>query len=141
MYFNGYNVPEEIKIRVLAIMKRFTITGLCDGMYIANVIAHQNGMGDGLGFFNGEIHQISMQTAEFLINAYGSNIAKNEKTELFEILNTGKIDRQKAKKGINSYIKRLKEEKTKEYAAWGESARFSYLNNSIKTAYNTIAEL
>ena len=45
--FEGHDVPEYVKKRAILILKRFTIFGLCDGMYIANTIAYENGTGDG----------------------------------------------------------------------------------------------
>ena len=49
--FDGYDVPENVKTRAKNIMRRFTINGLCDGMYIANCIGMDNGTGDGKGHF------------------------------------------------------------------------------------------
>lgn len=52
--FEGYDVPSRLKETAISIMRRFTITGECDGMYICNVIAAESGIGDGEGHFTGD---------------------------------------------------------------------------------------
>ena len=65
-YFEGHDVPRKIKEITINIMRRFTIYGLCDGMYISNVIAYETGLGDGESHFtNGEgcwnMHKIAQK--------------------------------------------------------------------------------
>lgn len=46
------NVPEALKTAALRIVHAYAIGGICDPMYIANVIAKELGMGDGLSNFD-----------------------------------------------------------------------------------------
>lgn len=50
-FFEGCDVPVQLKKTAICIMRRFTILGICDGMYICNVIAFESGFGDGKGAF------------------------------------------------------------------------------------------
>ena len=136
-YFNGYNVPDKIKNTAIAIMKRFIIEGLCDGMYICNVIAHQNGFGDGEGhFFETDKPIDAESTAEYLMHSYSSCIYKDEKEALKNILLTGSIDRNEAYTGIKSQIRRMKEE-----LRTCDDFRQGYINRRIVLAKNTILAL
>lgn len=47
-----YNVPEGIRTAAEHICGSYGIRGICDPMYIANVIAHYTGMGDGKSHFS-----------------------------------------------------------------------------------------
>lgn len=47
-----YNVPDDLKRLSTRICRSYGIRGLCDPMYIANVIAVELGLGDGLSNFN-----------------------------------------------------------------------------------------
>lgn len=49
--FEGYNVPEKIKTASIAICRSCGIRGICDPMYIANIIAMSLGLGDGKSNF------------------------------------------------------------------------------------------
>ena len=103
-YFEGYKVPKDLKEKTILIMKRFSISGICDGMYICNAIANICGIGDGNGHFtNGSILK-PRESAEFLQCAYGCNIHKDEIPELIAILKTGILDMQKTSSGIKRYI-------------------------------------
>ena len=110
LQFKGYQVPERLKDTAIAIMQRFTIYGICDGMYICNKIAHTCGIGDGNGIFTGdditEIHRV----AEALQSAYGCNICKSDIEELEDIITTGKLNKEKAKRGIKKYISNCRKE-------------------------------
>lgn len=135
-YFEGYNVPRKIKEITINIMRRFTIYGLCDGMYISNVIAYETGLGDGEGHFtDGEgcwnIHKI----AQKLKSAYGCNIDSSDLEELEGIL-SGSFDEKKCKHGIQAFIKdRYEERKT------CDSWRKDYVSCCIKEANLTLQEL
>lgn len=43
----SYGVPDDIKNAALRICQAYGIRGICDPMYIANVIAKETGRGDG----------------------------------------------------------------------------------------------
>ena len=107
--FNGYEVPEKLKAVAIAIMKRFVLTGVCDGMYIANVLAEESGMGDGQSHFNGRNLEISPSAADFLMGAYRSNIDSRE--DLDEIIRTGALSADKMRNGLQGLLKELKAEK------------------------------
>jgi len=82
--------PKEILDKAKAIAKRFSINGICDEMYISNVIARCNGLGDGESHFNGKTEIIlPKQTAKEIQQAYGCNIYKEDIKELEEILKGG----------------------------------------------------
>ena len=49
--FDGSNVPTDIRRVSERICSAYGIAGLCDPMYIANVIAKETGRGDGSGKF------------------------------------------------------------------------------------------
>lgn len=135
-FFEEYNVPEKIKEMAINIMRRFTIYGLCDGMYISNVIALETGLGDGEGHFvDGEgvwnVHKI----AQRLKNAYGCNINHSNLQELEEIL-SGTFDVRKCKQGIQSFIRERYEE-MRSCSPW----RKDYLLQCIREANLTLQEL
>ncbi len=112
-YFDGYKVPEGLKQTVTNICTRFAISGECDPMYIANVIANLNGFGDGKGHFTGKGHINPTKTAERIQWAYGCNIMDNEKNELEDIISIGVIDKSKAMRGLKAFRQRtLQEMKT-----------------------------
>lgn len=134
--FAGYDVPEAIKQRATSISKRFAISGVCDPMYISNVIAYTAGSGDGNGHFTSDTISNCKDIAERLQSAYGCNIQKSDIHELQCILETGSIDRQKATDGMNAFIKRLETEK-KTCDEW----RVDYCNREIDTLKANIAEL
>lgn len=56
--FDGHKVPTALKEMVEKILKTWTIRGLCDGMYIANVIANESGTGDGMSHFEADAWHI-----------------------------------------------------------------------------------
>lgn len=102
--FDGYDVPENIRKRVALIMKRFCIIGLCDGMYIANCIAYDNGTGDGCGHFQeGEITEVE-KIAKFLMGAYSSNIFPCDKETLEDIIANGELQKESMISGLKSAI-------------------------------------
>lgn len=39
--FKGYEVPDNLKLASMSICNRYDIKGICDPMYIANVIAKE----------------------------------------------------------------------------------------------------
>lgn len=109
-YFGGYTVPDELKRTVTAICTRFAISGECDPMYIANLIAHRNGFGDGCGRFE-SVGTIDLEsTAEHIQRAYGCNITPNEKPELADIISTGTINKETAIKGLAAFGRRIRHE-------------------------------
>lgn len=134
--FAGYSVPERIRRTAIAIMQRFTITGLCDGMYIANVIAYNCNIGDGAGNFYGDDISKPEEAAKELQSAYGCNIFKKDIGELEEIIRNGYLDMEKAKTGISEYIAFCKEEK-RTCDQW----RMKYLDRCIQFALDVLQNL
>ena len=136
--FEGYAVPEKLKRMAVTIMKRFVITGICDGMYICNVIANQNMMGDGAGHFNGEDHVIDRKTREFLSTAYSSNIRSDEtdQKDLDEILRFGSLNSYRMHKGLTKKLATLRAEKKK-----CDIYRKEYIARQINFAKATLAEI
>jgi len=74
--FKGYNVPTNIRNISEGICKEFNIKGICDPMYISNVIAVELNLGDGCGNFNNNIPNLDNvnKLAERLRFSYGCNI-------------------------------------------------------------------
>ncbi len=104
------NVPEEIKKRVEAITKRYIINGICDPMYIANIIANRTGCGDGMGEFTSVPEFTTEQcetVATALRNAYGCNIFDEDLEELTGILKTGKLSAVRSIEGLYRFINKL----------------------------------
>lgn len=89
--FDGHEVPAALKEMVEEILKTWTIRGLCDGMYIANVIANESGTGDGMSHFD-EDAGIRIpepeRIAARLQYAYNSIIPKLDLPELIRILSS-----------------------------------------------------
>lgn len=104
VFFEGYKIPERIKNTTIAIMQRFSINGLCDGMYISNVIAHTCGIGDGQGNFTSDEITDFEKIAVNLQSVYGCNIFKKDTRELESILETGTLNKSQAIIGLNEYI-------------------------------------
>lgn len=133
-YFENYEVPERLKNTAIAIMKRFTIYGICDGMYICNTIAFNGGIGDGNGIFTGSSISNIPQIARKLQSAYGCNIFKEDLKELENILESGELDKTTATSGINAYISKCKKEIESNKDSW----RIDYLNRCIAEATETL---
>ena len=125
-------VPANLRKIVAAIMRRFTICGLTDGMFIANRIARVDGTGNGGGEFTTGIVTHQEQVAEALRAAYGQNIEEEDLPELCEILRTGKIDPESSLTGLRRYIQKCKAE-----MAECDLVREHYLKNQIKAARDT----
>lgn len=53
--FKGSNVPDDIRRLSERLCVSYGIRGICDPMYIANVIARELGLGDGMGNFHERI--------------------------------------------------------------------------------------
>lgn len=136
VFFERYKVPERIKKTAIAIMQRFTITGVCDGMYISNVIAHTCGIGDGQGNFTRDEITNFKEIATNLQFAYSCNIFKKDIRELETILETGMLNKSQAVIGLNEYIAVCQSEK-KTCDEW----RIEHLERCINEAKETIQEL
>ena len=128
-------VPKKIDDDAKAIVKRFSIKGLCDHMYICNTIAYENGMGNGCGEFNDADNEISYKTAEFIQHAYSSLIKPEDMEELFEILSTGTINPEKAKVGIKKQMQGFLNE-----MKYCDEWRVKYLQTCYDTAQATLLE-
>lgn len=132
--FEGYDVPENIRKRVSLIMRRFTITGLCDGMYIANCIAYDNGTGDGKGHFQeGEITEVS-KIVNFLMGAYGCNIFPCDKETLEDIIANGTLPKDSMISGLKSAIQIRKNRIDTISDSW----RKEFLHGEINVIKDTI---
>ena len=110
--------------------------GICDGMYICNLIARINGFGDGCGIFTGDEIVNPLQTAEELQACYGYNIYREDIEELAEILVTGRLNDSLARNGILRFI-RDKRKEQKNCETW----RRLYLDKKIAAAQKTLSEL
>lgn len=105
--------PVVLKKISSLIRHRFCINGLCDAMYICNVLAYEFGMGDGESHFTSDAIPENAnyeKAAKYLQNAYGCNIAKSEISELSDIIRTGKIDLDLAIDGLGRFLKERKQE-------------------------------
>ena len=136
-YFNKYNVPERLKEITACIMKRFTINGLCDAMYICNVIAQENEIGDGMNNFHSDIISYPERAARCLRNAYGCNIFDEDLAELTEIIRNGMLNKEKAEAGIRKYIQKYMDEQK----ACKDDWRKEYLSHHIMAAKETLQML
>lgn len=135
-YYEGYDVPQNIKEISSNICKRFAITGICDPMYISNVIGVTSNIGDGKGNFHDDNITNIQEIAERLQSAYGCNILKSEIPELIEIIETGNINLNLAIPGIENFIERIEEEK-RHCDEW----RIDYLNRVISSLNEALQEL
>lgn len=108
--FEGYNVPKNIKRISKEICKRFAIFGICDPMYISNVIAAGSNIGNGQGDFTGDKVINSKEIAERIQSCYGCNILQDETKEIEFCLTNGFMDHEKAVIGLKSFIKRINTE-------------------------------
>lgn len=79
--FSKYDVPEKLKQIAALIMFRFNMEGICDGMYLCNVMAHQSGSGDGCCSFTSDYVDHSV-AADVIFEAYKTNVSLDEKEEL-----------------------------------------------------------
>lgn len=129
--------PKEISDRAKAIMKRFIISGSCDEMYISNVIAHNNGLGDGESHFNGKTEIVApKQTAKAIQGAYGCNIEEEEIDELENIILNGVLERDATLKGIKNFIDRTQKERKGTNDQWYRE----YLAKKIVEAKEVLEE-
>jgi hypothetical protein len=102
-----YNVPFFIRQLASRICDVFAINGVCDPMYISNIVARRTGCGNGNNEFTyecsgNELYERQMkrlndnhvnEICSDLMGAYGCNIYKAGKSKdiLLEILNTGTV--------------------------------------------------
>jgi hypothetical protein len=130
--FKGYDVPDRIKRIATAICERFIIGGVCDPMYIANIIAHQNGGGDGMGNFSQTDFEINeLETAKTIQGRYGHNVTPEDLPELARmILFDGEIEPKAACKGLAAFTGRLRAESAQSNDQW----RKDYLSQQILLA-------
>ena len=135
--FAGYDVPEQLKVRASAVAERFSLTGICDPMYVANMIAFKNGLGDGCGHFTEwEEPCCPDETAEELIGAYGCNMFPEEKGELAEIIRTGEIDPALYEKGLRRFMKECRR-----IGAAGDKWRREYMRGCIARSRRKLKRL
>lgn len=137
-YFEGYTVPDNIKQIASNIIRRFIITGSADGMYIANVIGNVGNCGDGCGnFTSGDVKNYD-QIAAALINAYGCNIEKFERSELELMIRTAKLYKTAAEKGLKRYIMKCRTEYARPTT---DDLEKDYLSRCVHNAADVIDEI
>lgn len=114
MQGNEVSVPLHLIESASLISFRWNINGICDGMYIANVIAHARDEGDGESHFtfegpsefvkdnNGEMVDSAEKAAQHLIQAYGCNIPKEDRPELIRIIKERNLDLEQSMHGMQS---------------------------------------
>lgn len=81
--FKGYCVPQSIRTTSEGICKEFNIKGICDPMYISNIIAKELGVGDGCSNFTDKdpaLEKIELLSKR-LMSSYGCNITDLSKLE------------------------------------------------------------
>lgn len=102
--FKPYRIPKKIKNISVKICTRFLLSGVCDPMYIANLIGVENKIGDGKGHFISDYISNPELLAMVIQTAYSDNILSNDIPELVEIIKTGTFDNKKASKAIENKI-------------------------------------
>lgn len=109
-YLEG--VPCDIKEAATVIVERFKIKGICDPMYICNVIASETKRGDGKGHFtemsSPTPKEAFKEAAIRLQFAYSSLISVKEIDELASILEKPQTD---AITSAGAYFSALTEER------------------------------
>lgn len=89
--FDGHEVPENIRRTSENVCIRFDINGICDPMYICNVIAVESKSGDGCSHFTSSKISNHHIIAERLQRSYGCNIKPSEINELEAILRNNPV--------------------------------------------------
>lgn len=119
-------VPEKIKQIASLIMFRFNIEGLCDGMYICNVMANCSGSGDGCGHFSSDYINTPLAAAA-LRGAYGCNIYTSDMDELCQIIDTNDLC-EETEKNIELSMLKCKMKMESERDEW----RVSYYEKELR---------
>ncbi len=90
--FGDVDVPPDLRATSEALCRRFLIKGICDPMYIANVLAAELGRGDGQGQFHAADSDARdgfsarfYRAVSRLVHAYGSCIG-NEQDQVSPLL-------------------------------------------------------
>lgn len=123
--FEGYEVPEKLKQTASLIMFRFNIEGICDGMYLCNVMAHQSGSGDGCGSFTSDYVNTDI-AADAISGAYKTNISSSEREELSYMIEHNALSKQVIQ-NMESSLDRWKNMLRQNHDEW----RTSYLEKNI----------
>lgn len=131
--FEGYDIPEKLKKIASLIMFRFNIDGICDGMYLCNVMANHSGSGDGCGTFRSDYVNPSV-AAEFIQKAYGCNISKDNVEELTSIIEEIDLG-EDVTTNMKVSLSRLKEELKRIH----DEFRSSYIKKGIHAYEEKIA--
>jgi hypothetical protein len=85
--FKRYDVPKRIRKISEQNCMRFNIDGICDPMYICNVIAKESSSGDGCSHFTGSTIIINPEyIATRLQRSYSCKITTEQINELIEII-------------------------------------------------------
>lgn len=127
--FEGYDVPEAIRLTSSIILFQFGINGICDGMYICNTIAAESGIGNGTGEFFGSTDQINAEkSAKAIQSAYSSTIPNAYIGVLEQIISGEELNEFHMRATITKLIEKEKEDKSKCRDEW----RMEYLEKRIQ---------
>lgn len=127
--FEGYDVPEAIRLASSVILFQFGINGICDGMYICNTIAAESGIGNGTGEFFGSTDQIDAEkSAKAIQSAYCSTIPKADIGVLKQIIRGDEINAFHMRATITKLIEKEKTDKNECKDEW----RKEYLEKRIR---------
>ena len=131
-------IPYKICMAAELVCKRFCITGVCDKMYICNVIAHTSKNGDGEGHFD-ENPVITNYTeiARKIQFAYSSLITYAEVSEMAYIMENLRIEPAFAIPCLKEAEKRI----AKELHGTTDELRVPYLQRLLKRIVETRLEL
>ena len=134
--FEGHRVPDNIRQAACLALYRFTIVGICDGMYICNLIACESGSGDGQGSFAEPAWIDVWKAARAVQDAYSYNIGWDDIDELAVILDTGRLDYSMARAGM---LRDMREVKRQHASA--DSWRKTYLELQLEQKQKDISLL
>lgn len=134
--FEGHRVPDNIRQAACLVLYRFTIVGICDGMHICNIIAHESGSGDGQGSFAEPARIDAWKAARAIQGAYGCNIGRGDIEELAVILDAGRLDYSMARAGM---LRDMREAKRQHASA--DSWRKAYLELQLEQKQKDISML
>ena len=137
---NFSEVPEKIRKSAELICERFCITGVCDAMYLCNLIAYESGNGDGNGYFKEEpVITRYLDIARNIQYAYRSLITYAEAAEVAYIMEHLAINPVFAIPSLKEAKKRY--EKELEICKETNQIRIPYLRQLIAEVEAEIAVL
>lgn len=134
--FEGHEVLGNIRRAACLVLYRFTITGICDGMYICNTIAHESGCSDGQGDFTEPAKIDTWGPARTIQSSYSGNIGQGDINELAVTLESGRLDYSMARAGMLRDMRELKRQHTS-----ADPWRKNYLKMQLSQKQKDIALL